>query len=196
MHWPVASTGHGNEEDFVDTWKAMTQLLQSGKTRHIGVANFSPTQMATLLNSTTHPPSVHQMELHPYLQQQEFVAQHEAHNIHVTAYSPFAGTNPVYGAPKDAPPPLLENKAVVKIAKKRDCTPAQVALAWGMNRGTSVIPKSAHKDRISENFDSTDCKLEDEDYVTLTSLGEKHTHRYNNPSKSWGVKLFKGLEDS
>lgn len=94
MHWPVASTPHGDEIFFVETWKAMIQLLQSGKTRHIGVSNFSPAQLEKLLNSTMHPPSVHQMELHPYLQQSEWVAFHKTHGIHVTAYSPLGGTNP------------------------------------------------------------------------------------------------------
>lgn len=196
MHWPVASTDHGNELYFVDTWKAMTQLLQSGKTRHIGVSNFSPAQLEALLNSTTHPPSVHQMELHPYLQQTEWIAFHKAHGIHVTAYSPLGGSNPTYkGNPVDGPQ-LLENKAVVDIGKKRDCTPAQVALAWGISRGTSVIPKSAHADRISENFGSPDCKLEKDDYKTIADLATKYTHRYNNPSKGWGLKLYEGLEDS
>lgn len=195
MHWPVASTKSGNEIYFVDTWKAMIQLLQSGKTRYIGISNFSPAQLETLLNSTTHVPSVHQMEMHPYLPQNEWLSYHRARGIHVTAYSPLAGTNPTYnGKPVHGPPQLLENKAMVKIAKKRNCSVAQVALSWGMSRGNSVIPKSSHAERIDENFASKQCELEDDDFETIDGLGEKYTHRYNNPSKSWGVKLYDGLD--
>lgn len=196
MHWPVASTSSGNEVNFIDTWNAMIQLLDTGKTRHIGVSNFSPAQLETLLNSTAHAPSVHQMELHPYLQQNDWIAFHEAHDIHVTAYSPLAGSNPTYDGNPGMGPQLLENEDIIKIGKKRNCTPAQVALAWGMSRGTSVIPKSAHKKRISENFDSPRCELKKHDYETIADIGSKYTHRYNNPSKGWGVKLYQGLEDS
>ncbi|GAB7356868.1 hypothetical protein MBLNU459_g7737t2 [Dothideomycetes sp. NU459] len=195
MHWPVASSKSGNEIQFVDTWKAMVKLVESGKTRYIGVSNFSPAQLETLLHSTTHKPSVHQMEMHPYLQQNDWLAYHKALGIHVTAYSPLAGTNPTYdGKPVDGPPQLLGNKEMIKIAERRNCTTAQVALAWGMSRGNSVIPKSSHADRIDENFGSKKCKLEGEDYEIIADLGETYTHRYNNPSKGWGVKLYEGLE--
>lgn len=57
MHWPVGETKKGkNEIYFLDTWEAMVQLVQSGKTRRIGISNFSPAQLDTLLNHTTHIP--------------------------------------------------------------------------------------------------------------------------------------------
>ncbi|KAL1301631.1 hypothetical protein AAFC00_005856 [Neodothiora populina] len=197
MHWPVAANEHGYDISFLQTWEAMVQLLQSGKTRNIGIANFSPAQLELLLNSTTHPPSAHQMELHPYLQQKAWIEFHEVHGIHVTAYSPLAGSNPIYnGEPAGGPPQLLRNEDFIKIGNKHDCTPAQVALAWGLSRGTSVIPKSAHPDRISENFDSPSCELDEEDYEVIADIGMKLTHRYNNPSRNWGLKLYEGLEDS
>ena len=198
MHWPVASSSSGkNKISYLDTWEAMILLLETGKVRHIGISNFSPAQLDTLLNSTTHKPFAHQMELHPYLQQNDWLAYHDTHGIHVTAYSPLAGTNPTYDSNKPAdkaPPELLGSKAVKKIAEKRGCTTAQVALAWGMSRGTSVIPKSSHKARIEENFGSEECELEDGDYDVLAKLGKEHTYRYNNPSKGWGVDLYEGLE--
>ena len=118
---------------------------------------------------------------------------HEKHNIHVTAYSPLAGTNPTYN-PGD-PSPLLKNDVVTKIAEKRGCTPAQVALAWGMSRGTSVIPKTSHLDRVTENFKALKCELKSKDIKKIDELGKEY-FRYNNPSKSWGVDLYEGLEDS
>ena len=64
-----------------------------------------------------------------------------------------------------------------------------------MARGTSVIPKSSHKEYITENFLSKECILKKKDLKKLDKLGSYH-HRYNNPSKSWDVGLYEGLEDS
>ena len=217
MHWPVASSGGKNYIDYVDvglsssgvftssadtitqTWLAMERLLDTGKVRNIGVSNFSPHQLKQLLHQTTVKPAVHQFELHPYLQQADFIQWHEEHGISVTAYSPLANLNPIYdssGNTKDTPPSLLANKDITQIAKERGCTNAQVALAWGMDRGTSVIPKSQHADRIKENFGSANCKLEEQDYTTIKKLGKKYLKRFNNPSDGWGVPLYHGLEDA
>jgi alcohol dehydrogenase (NADP+) len=190
MHWPVDGS---NALEYKATYAAMTLLVDQDKVRNIGISNFSPHQLKDLLNSTSHPPAVHQMELHPYLQQNDWINWHAEHSIHVTGYSPFAGSNPTYSPGE--PPQLLQNKVVTKIAKKRECTPAQVVLVWGMSRGTSVIPKSSHADRIVENFGALRCELKKHDIKKLNDLGEYH-HRFNNPSKSWGVDLYHGLEDS
>ena len=139
------------------------------------------------------------MELHPYLPQTAFVDWHKQHGIHVTAYSPFGNANPTYGSNRkqnaaSAVPPLLGTPQLAKIAKKVGCTQAQTALAWGMQRGTSVIPKSSHQSRIKENFGASHCKLSAADVKTLeTALPVK---RFNNPSKSWGIPLYDGLEDA
>ena len=136
------------------------------------------------------------MELHPYLQQTAWVQWHQSHGIHVTAYSPFANANPIYGSPSNdqEAPLLLKNEVMEKIAKKRGCTPATVALQWGMGRGTSVIPKSSHKERIEENFKSEKCDLMYEDLKAIEELGEKYLTRFNDPSKAWGVGLYHGLD--
>ncbi|EMC99116.1 hypothetical protein BAUCODRAFT_66038 [Baudoinia panamericana UAMH 10762] len=194
MHWPVTQSSLGSRSvEYRDTWAAMGLLLEKGKTRHIGVSNFDPEQLKDLLNHTSHPPSVHQMEMHPYLQQNEWLGLHQKHGIHVTAYSPLAGSNPTYDPGN--PVQLLNNTVITKIASKRGCTPAQVALAWGMARGTSVIPKSQNKERILENFGSLKCELKKKDLAKIDALGKAH-HRYNNPAKAWKVDLYVGLEDS
>lgn len=195
MHWPVSSTPDP-EIEYLDTWDAMTTLLpaQQNLTRHLGISNFSPAQVARLLaHSPTNTPSVHQMELHPYLPQTAWLAFHRLNNIHVTAYSPFAGTNPTYSP--GATVPLLSNPVITKLAEKRDCTPAQVALAWGLARGTSVIPKAQHAEYIESNFEVEGCELKEKDLKAVDGLGAE-PKRFNDPSKSWGVGLYKGLEDA
>lgn len=182
MHWPVTQGLFGNKIEYLATWEWMVVVAKRGLVRHVGVSNFAPEQLRDLLRHASVPPSVHQMELHPYLQQNRWLKLHEHHGIHVTAYSPLAGTNPTYE--KGDPPHLLQNKVILKIAGKRKCTPAQVVLKWGMLRGTSVIPKSIHKDYISENLLAVDCPLQQGDVKKIDKLGAFH-HRFNNPSKSW-----------
>jgi alcohol dehydrogenase (NADP+) len=136
------------------------------------------------------------MELHPYLPQTAWLQYHQAQGIHVTAYSPLGNSNPTYGPPKkNGAPALLKNEVLVRIAKNRGCSPAQVSLAWGLSRGTSVIPKSKHADRIEENFGATDCELEYADFAELEKLGNEPV-RFNNPSSGWGLHLYDGLQDS
>ena len=168
--------------------------LPSSKVHNLGVSNFAPTQLYRLIFASGRKPTVHQMELHPYLQQRDWVAWHKANRINVTAYSPLAGSNPTYGDPDDAPPPLLKNRVMEEIAYKRNCTVAQVALEWGMGRGTSVIPKSAHADRIIENYKASTCGLLVEDLDIIEEMGKENVKRFNNPSKGWGVDLYEGLE--
>jgi diketogulonate reductase-like aldo/keto reductase len=189
MHWPVGNDPETGKLDYdyvtvcqnldfnvaevaqsfshtddLQTWQAMVKLLSTRRVRNIGVANFSPHQIHELIRKSHVKPVVHQMELHPYLQQAEWVDFHQKHGIHVTAYSPLGNMNPIYRKSskrdKSADPPLLlENKVMEKIAEERGCTPAQVALAWGISRGTSVIPKSSHPEYIRENYGSLECRL-------------------------------------
>ena len=208
MHWPV---GKGPDDkkyhfDYVETWKAMTKLLSSGRVRKIGISNFSPAQLKDLvklsLKGETPLPAVHQMELHPYLPQTKWILAHKASGIAITAYSPLGNMNPTYGdrtrrseTTQSKATPLLENAVIKKIALKRECTPAQVVLAWGISRGTSVIPKSKHENHIEDNIGATKCGLEAGDLADIDQLG-KDPVRFNNPSKSCGVHLFDGLDDT
>ncbi|KAE8444919.1 hypothetical protein EG329_014046 [Mollisiaceae sp. DMI_Dod_QoI] len=202
MHWPVGSPSKKNQLDYVKTWKSMIELPKS-KVLNIGIANFSPDQLRHMISQTGVKPAVHQMELHPYLQQSSWITTHQALGISVTAYSPLGNSNPIYrndeifSDPDDennSPPPLLSNKVLKSIAERRNCTTAQVALSWGMGRGTSVIPKSSHEKWIKENYRSLGCELGVRDLAELKVLGVESLTRFNNPSKGWGIKLFEGLD--
>jgi alcohol dehydrogenase (NADP+) len=200
MHWPV---GKGPDDrkytyDYLETWHAMQVLLASGRVRNIGISNFSPAQLKDLVENSDIKPAVHQMELHPYLMQEKWVDEHKKHGIALTAYSPLGNMNPTYGdrtsTLQSSNRLLLEEKIIKNIGKKRNCTAAQVVLAWGMSRGVSVIPKSKHEVYIKENLGAVDCVLETEDIAKIEELGDK-PKRFNNPSKGWDVKLFEGLDD-
>lgn len=174
--------------------------LPTDRARRVGISNFSPSQLQAILDAVPHRlPYAHQMEMHPYLPQEDFLQLHTKHQIHVTAYSPLGSTNPTYGSSRKdksaaAVPPLLKSPLLREIAANVGCTPAQAALAWGMIRGTSVIPKSVHRDRMEENFAAPTCKLAESDVRRLEV--DLPVKRFNNPSKNWGVSLFDGLEDS
>lgn len=173
----------------------MEKLHKTYKLRNIGVSNFSPAQLKDLIYNSVTKPAVHQFEIHPYLPQADWIADHNTLGIAVTAYSPFANTNPTYKPGDDDPPFLLTNTDMLAIAVERGCTTAQVALVWGMSRGYSVIPKSSHVDHIKENLGALKCKLHDGDLDRIDALSDRYLKRFNNPSKGYGVKLFEGLQD-
>ena len=82
----------------------------------------------------------------------------------------------------------------MSIAEERGCSVAQVALKWGLSRGTSVIPKTNHQNRMEENLDSVGCELLYVDYKEIENVGRKHLRRYVNPKVDKEVGLFEGLD--
>ncbi|CAG8022207.1 unnamed protein product [Penicillium nalgiovense] len=203
MHWPVAfkrgddpfpSDKDGNlitdDIDYVDTYKAMEGLVKSGKAKAIGIANFSRKEVERLLANATIKPAVHQMELHPWLQQEEFHKFHQAQGIHVTQYSPFGNQNEIYGS-REKHGQLVNDKTLVEIGKKYGKTSNQVALAWGIAHGRSVIPKSKSPERIMQNFDIA-FELAPTDIQKIDSIHKKL--RFNDSSKDFGYELFTDLD--
>jgi len=168
----------------------MEKLLDTGKVKAIGISNFSKKELQQLLKTAKIKPAVHQFETHPYLQQQSFIDWHKQQGIQVTAYSPLGNQNNVYdlGAKVE---PLIKHPIIVKIAKKHGVNGAQVALAWGIKRGTSVVPKSVNEGRIKSNFECLKVKLDDKDMREIEKMNGPY--RFNNPS-SWGYKFFANLE--
>lgn len=132
-------------------------------------------------------PAVHQIELHPSLQQTSFLPIHRKHNIHITQYSPFGNHNPIYSKGAQYPK-LLEDPTLGSIAKRHSKTPAQVTLAWGIMQGHSVIPKSKTSERIAENWGAEGLELDQDDMESMRKLDKRL--RFNDPSAGWGVWNF------
>lgn len=206
MHWPtgfqpgdqsVPKDSEGRvlldkETSTAETWAAMEKLLDTGKVKAIGISNFSKAEVEDLLKHAKVKPAVHQIETHPYLQQHEFVDWHKQQGIHVTAYSPFGNQNDIYDSGSRVQA-LIKHPTIQKIAEKHGVNGSDVALAWNMKRGCSVVPKSVNKGRIKANMGCLNVQLDDEDMKEIAKMNGPH--RFNNPSKSWGYAYFADLED-
>ncbi|KAJ4211230.1 hypothetical protein NW759_012710 [Fusarium solani] len=187
IHWPVAFKKVNETELFpkvadgvnevaiddsaslVETWEAMTKLPKS-KARAIGVSNFTPEHLQTIIKVTDVVPAANQVERHPLLQQNGTLINYAKENgIHITAYSAFGNNS-------NSELLLIENVTIREIAAKMAATPAQVILAWSQVGGHSVIPKSVTPSRIRSNFE--EIQLSEEDIATIDKLGEK-PRRFN-----------------
>ena len=162
MHWPSpfarsaslfpkdsAGKNAPGDTDYIDTYKALEKCLESGKAKAIGISNFSRAELERLLKETSVPPAAHQMEMHPWLQQRSFAELHKQKGIHITQYSPFGNQNEIYDAGKGMGK-LMDDPVLVGIGEKYGKSGAQVALAWGIAMGHSVIPKSKTESRIKQ----------------------------------------------
>lgn len=109
------------------TYKAMEQLLKTGKARAIGVSNFDKSEMERLIKNTSIVPAAHQIECHPWLQQRDFTEWHRKNGIHITHYSPFGNQNALYGE-KGGPAKLLDEPVLAEIGEPYNKSSAQVAL--------------------------------------------------------------------
>ena len=154
------------------TWQGMEAALEAGLTRHIGVSNFSSRKLHDLLDHCRIRPEVNQVELHPLLQQVSLWADCTAEGIHITAYSPLGSLDrPAVVKAPDAPV-LLENPVICAIAAERGCTPAQVLLAWHVQRGISTIPKSVTPARLRENLAAAEIELSPADRARIEALDQ------------------------
>jgi alcohol dehydrogenase (NADP+) len=196
MHWPIAVKPEvmaakeaseyltPSEAPVAATWLAMNECKKDGLAKHVGVSNFSQVKLDELIKATKITPEANQIELHPYLQQNELVAFCNKNGIHLTAYSPLGSGDRSAGLKKDNEPDMMADAEVMAIAAKKNVTPAQVLLAWSVNRGTSVIPKSTNAGRQKLNLEAAEIELSNEEMTLLSKL-DRH-YRYVD-GKFWEV---------
>jgi len=142
------------------TWAAMESLVEQGLVRSIGVSNYGLAELHDLLSYARIKPVVNQIEAHPYNSRAEHVQEAKRMGLLVEAYAPLgSGT---LG--------MLRDPAIQNLAKKYQATPAQICLAWNIQRGCVVLPKSVSPDRLRENLDAVRILLDAADMDTLNGM--------------------------
>lgn len=154
IHWAQPANGK-----YLDTWKAFIELQKQGKVKSIGVSNFPEEQLREIIDETGVTPAIHQIELHPYFNQEHMRRVNEELGIKTEAWSPL-------GQGGDA----LKEKVVTDIAEKHDAQPGQVIIAWHLAIGNVVIPKSVTPERIVSNLASVDLHLSNEEVEAINGL--------------------------
>lgn len=155
VHWPLPTLYDG---DFVSTWRTLGEFVADGRARSVGVSNFQVPHLERLAAETDLVPAVNQVEVHPYLTNEEVRAYGTAHGIVTQAWSPIARGK------------VLDDPVVVRVAEQAGKTPAQVVLRWHLQRGDVVFPKSTTPSRIAENFDVFDVTLHDAQMTAISGL--------------------------
>ena len=171
IHWPCP-----NFDRYVEAYAAMVELRKAGKTRSIGVSNFTIDHLKRIMDATGVVPAVNQIELHPLLPQEELRLFHEEHGIVTESWSPL-------GQGKG----LLDSPVLAQIGAKYGKTPAQVVLRWHIDLGLVVIPKSVTPSRIKENIDVFDFKLDADDLQAIAGLETGERLGGDPETASYGV---------
>jgi diketogulonate reductase-like aldo/keto reductase len=153
----------------VAAYQALERLLADGAVRAIGVSNFMPHHLATLLEQTEIVPAVNQIELHPYFTQPDVRRADAEHGILDQAWSPIGGITfyPGWGEDRRS---VMDDPALQAIAREHGRSAAQVMLRWHLQQGRSAIPKSTKPGRIAENFDIFDFTLTGEELARIDAL--------------------------
>ncbi|GAB3077333.1 aldo/keto reductase [Corynebacterium aquatimens] len=169
VHWPMEKAG-----TFLTAYEALLRAAEEGKIVSVGVANFYEEVLQQLIAETGVAPVLNQVELHVGFTQdplREFCAEH---GIVVEAWAPL-------GQGKQG---LLEHPEVNSVARRLGATPGQVLIAYLLDKGISVIPKTTNLDRLEENLAATGIALGDDDVAQLDSV---KTGRGSGDPRTFGV---------
>ncbi|MFA5719841.1 MAG: aldo/keto reductase [Acholeplasmataceae bacterium] len=158
IHWP--------SQDYqinLNTWRGLEKVYQEGKAKRIGVSNFQKHHLNALLEDAKIKPMYNQVELHPGLQQTALKHYLDDLGIHTISFGPF-----MRGEVFQKEGRYYET--LKRIADKHHATVAQIVIAWGLARGIHMIPKTATKERLQENFDAQQIKLDKDDLEAILKL--------------------------
>jgi len=155
IHWPLPTRYDG---DYVSTWNTLEEFYRDGRARSIGVSNFQPRHLRRLHTESDIPPAIDQIEVNPYLTQDELRGFCAEHQTAIEAWSPLGRGN------------VLGDPTIEAIARRVGKTPAQVVLRWHIERGDIIFPKSVTPERIRENIEIFDFELPAADVGAISAL--------------------------
>jgi len=167
VHWPIETY------DVDETLPALAELVDEGLVRNVGLSNFTPDLLEEAIDRLDVPLFAHQVEMHPLQQQERHQELAVEGDYHLVAYSPLARGD-VFDVPE-----------LVDVAEKHDATPAQVSLAWLLDKENVVpIPKSETPEHIRENFTALELELDDEDVATIDGI-DREERLVDFPAAPW-----------
>jgi 2,5-diketo-D-gluconate reductase A len=153
VHWPAPRLNR-----YVETWRALIRLREEGLVKSIGVSNFGAEHIERIVGETGVTPAINQIELHPRFQQRELRDFHKGRRIATESWAPLGRTQ------------ILGDPIITEIAAKHGRTPAQIVIRWHLDEGLVVIPKTARRERLGENFDVFGFALDAEDRAAIGAL--------------------------
>jgi diketogulonate reductase-like aldo/keto reductase len=161
----------------LETWKAMENLMDNGRCKAIGLCDLGMEKLQEIFRAARIKPSVVQVESHPYLPEWALLGYCKEHNIVMQAFAPLG---------HGMEPRLTENPVITGIAKRVNQTPAQVLLAWALQRGTALLTTSKNPGRIKESFEVSSIPQS-----AVTEISEQIRTEYRfNPVVETGVPGF------
>ena len=153
IHWPAPE-----RELYTDSWKAMEKLRQDGLVHSIGMSNFHPEHLNRIFEIATAQPAVNQVELHPWLSQEDVISYHATRGITTQAWSPLARGQ------------ILDAPELSEIARSHEKSVSQIVLRWHVQRGYSIVPKSVRPERVLGNSLLFDFDLTADQMVTISGM--------------------------
>jgi diketogulonate reductase-like aldo/keto reductase len=201
VHWPIASERDENfnvklgadgkhiiKKELTDnpepTWRAMEELAESNKARAIGVSNWTIDGLKKLLAFSKIKPTVNQIEIHPFLPNDELVKFCKDNDILPEAYAPLGSQEQVPTTGEK----VRTNKTLNEVAERSGNTLAQVLLAWGLRRGYVVLPKSSTPSRIESNFRVPE--LSDSGFEAVNAVARGRHTRFVNMKDTFGYNVW------
>ena len=182
---------HGKSKR-IEQWRALVDLKEAGKIKHIGVSNWGINHLSELKENDLPMPDANQIELHPWSQKPELVKFLRNENIDIIAYSSLVPlstwrhkdgenskkTNEMHEIG------LSENSPFKILAEKYDVTEAQFLLKWAVQNNYAVLPKSINIERVKQNFELNFLiDQSDMEYITTLDKGDSITWEYGDPLK-------------
>ncbi len=151
----------------LDTWRALESLVDEGRCKAIGLSDVNVEKAKEIVEAARIKPAVIHVESHPYLPEWELLEFCKQNGIVLQAFAALGHSSE---------PRLLDDPVITSIAKRVNKTPAQVVLAWAIQRGTALLTTSKAPSRIQENFDISALP---EDAMKEISEGIKTRQRFN-----------------
>ncbi|MFV0394743.1 MAG: aldo/keto reductase [Coprobacillaceae bacterium] len=158
--------------DYYGSWKAMEELYKRGKIRAIGVCNFSAERFVDLWMNSTIKPMINQVEYHPLFQQKELGKVLKCYACQMQAWGPL----------NEAQRDIFNLPVLKELSIKHNKTVAQIILRWHIQNNVIAIPKTVSKERMKENIEIWDFKLDEEDMKKIITLDLGYSEIINHQS--------------